>query len=128
MTAKKVDTWISELNDLPNDSYEWVTQVAHELAEGVTKGFWMTLIATEVSSGWIPHIGLREYVDFRESQAPFDGASTPYGGQAFGVIVESLVLAGYCERTRRSSGNIAWLTPNAFELLEPGRGGEEDDD
>lgn len=118
MESKKVDVWINELSDLPHESYKWITQIAYELADGVTKGFWMTTIATHMMSGWVPHIGLREYVENRESQAVFDNVSVTYDNGKYGLIIESLVLAGFCERTRLSSGNKAWLTPKAFELLK----------
>ena len=118
MGSNYVDVWISELSDLPQESYTWIAQIAYELADGVTKGFWMTTIATEVMSGWKPHIGLKEYVENRESQAVFDNVSVEYDSRKFGVIIESLALAGFCERTRLSSGNTAWLTPKTFELLK----------
>lgn len=118
MESKNVDVWISELSDLPPESHKWIAQIAYELADGVTKGFWMTLIATDAMSGWIPHIGLREYVENRESQTVFDNVSVSYDRGTYGLIIESLVLAGFCERTRLSSGNKAWLTPKAFELLK----------
>lgn len=118
MESKSVDVWLSELDDLPQESYRWVAQIAFELADGVTKGFWMTTIATHVMSGWSPHIGLNGYVENRESQAVFDNVPLKYDSRKFGIIIESLALAGYCERTRLSSGNRAWLTPKAFELLK----------
>lgn len=118
MESKNVEVWINELSDLPHESYKWIAQIAYELADGVTKGFWMTTIATHVMSGWLPHIGLKEYVENRESQAVFDNLPLEYDSRKFGIITESLVLAGFCERTRLSSGNKAWLTPKAFELLQ----------
>lgn len=118
MEPKYVDVWISELSDLPQESYRWITQIAYELSDGVTKGFWMTTIAMQMASGWRPHIGLEEYVKNRESQAVFDNVSVEYDRRKFGMIIESLTLAGFCERTKLSSRNKAWLTPKAYELLK----------
>lgn len=114
----RLDLWLSELGDLPSMPYCWITQIAYELAQGVTKGFWYTLIARQMMSGWQPHIGLEKYVENRECQTVFEDMSVTYDSRKFGVIVESLALAGFCERTRLSSRNKAWLTPKAFELLK----------
>ena len=118
MENKQFEEWINQLNDLPSNPYQWITQIAYELAEGVTKGFWMTMIARQMMSGWQPHIGLKKYVENRESQDVFNNVSVKYDSRKFGVIIESLSLAGFCERTRLSSRNKAWLTPKAFELLK----------
>ncbi len=112
------ETWLNQLDDLPDNPYQWVTQIAYELAFGVTRGFWMTTIATHTMAGWRPHIGLDEYVKNREAQAVFNNVCIKYPRRNFSIIVESLALAGFCERTRLSSGNKAWLTPKAFELLK----------
>lgn len=110
--------WLNQLEDLPQAPYEWITQIAYEMADGIARGFWNTSIASQVTAGWRPGIGLEGYVTNRESQAVFDNVSASYDRRKFGVIIESLVMAGFCERTRLSSENRAWLTTRAFELLK----------
>lgn len=116
------ESWLNQLDDLPNNPYLWVTQIAYELAIGVTQGFWITIIATEVMIGWRPLCvgeprgALEEYVNIREKSVIFNNHDKEYN--KFGVIVESLVLSGFLDSTRLSSRNKAWLTPKAFELLK----------
>lgn len=114
----RFNIWLNQLEDLPQAPYEWITQIAYEMADGIARGFWNTSIASQVMAGWRPGIGLEGYVTNRESQAVFDNVSASYDRRKFGVIIESLVMAGFCERTRLSSENKAWLTPKAFELLK----------
>lgn len=116
------NTWLDELDELSETSHIWITQIAHELAIGVTHGFWTTFIAGHMMIGWRPHsVGeprgaLEKYANNREKSAIFNNLDVEYN--KFGVIVESLVLAGFLERTRLSTNNTAWLTPKAFELLK----------
>ena len=110
LLQKEFNEWFKRLKPLPPDRYSRTVQIAKELADGVSRGFWRAdIIASGVTSDPVYKRKHRFWYERISTVNTSDKESTTERS----AMQESLQSAGYVEDSQRDLR----ITPAAFALL-----------
>ena len=111
MLQQEFDAWFKKLKPLPTDRYNRTVQVAKELADGVSRGFWKANIHRSGVTSNPVYQRKRRYWDERVSKWNNSGMKQE---AVKGAMEQSLLSAGYVEEAKPG---LMTITPGAFALL-----------